>query len=253
MFRSILIHIVNRPILFFGALFLFRAGLWGWVENLWRARSVPYRQVAVKDFVAQTFVVFVISPIMLYLYGRLFADYPFPQVIQDLPILLRIGLYFLIGDFGYYWGHRLMHTGVLWRTHKWHHCPTYMYWLAGCRATVPHEFFILVTFLLLTPILHPAPWWVYTGVVIFGYLASDWMHLNVSWRARWLEWFIVMPRYHHIHHSCNPDHYNFNLGNIFTFWDRLFGTYLDPDTLDPKQIAFGIGERPNPLRLIAGL
>jgi sterol desaturase/sphingolipid hydroxylase (fatty acid hydroxylase superfamily) len=43
------------------------------------------------------------------------------------------------------------------------------------------------------------------------------------------------------------------LGNILTFWDRLFGTYLDPDTLDPKKIAFGIGERPNPLRLIAGL
>jgi len=50
-----------------------------------------------------------------------------------------------------------------------------------------------------------------------------------------------------------PDHYNFNLGNNFTFWDRLFGTYLDPDTLDPKEIALGIGERPNALRLIAGL
>ena len=61
MFRSILMHIVNSPILFFGALFLLRAGLWGWVENLRRARSVPYRQVAVKDFVAQTFVVFVIA------------------------------------------------------------------------------------------------------------------------------------------------------------------------------------------------
>ena len=69
MLRSILIHIVNSPVLSFGALFMFRTGLWGWVENLWRARSVPYRQVAAKDFAAQTFVVFVVSLIMLYLYG----------------------------------------------------------------------------------------------------------------------------------------------------------------------------------------
>jgi non-ribosomal peptide synthetase component F len=34
---------------------------------------------------------------------------------------------------------------------------------------------------------------------------------------------------------------------------RLFGTYLDPDSLDRKQLAFGIGEKPNPVRLIAGV
>ena len=68
-----------------------------------------------------------------------------------------------------------------------------------------------------------------------------------------MEWFIVMPRYHHIHHSSNPDHYNLNLGNNFTFWDRLFGTYLDPDTLERSKMVFGIGEKPNPMRLIAGL
>jgi sterol desaturase/sphingolipid hydroxylase (fatty acid hydroxylase superfamily) len=43
-----------------------------------------------------------------------------------------------------------------------------------------------------------------------------------------------------------------NLGNLFTFWDRLFGTYLDPDTLETKELQFGIGEKLNPVRLIAG-
>ena len=70
---------------------------------------------------------------------------------------------------------------------------------------------------------------------------------------RWLESFIVMSRYHHIRYRRKPDHY------YFYFWQHLhvlgssFETYLDPDTLDPKQIAFGIGERPNSPRLIVGL
>jgi sterol desaturase/sphingolipid hydroxylase (fatty acid hydroxylase superfamily) len=253
MIRSFLISIVNSPVLFFGVFFLFRFCLWVVIENLWRARSVPYRQVVTKDFAAEIFHVFVVIPVVLYLYHRMFVNHPFPKIVQNLPMLLRIGLYLLLGDFCYYWVHRLMHTKALWRTHKWHHSPTYMYWLAGCRATVQQQFLVLVPYLLLAPILYPLPWWIYTADLIFSYITVDWMHLNVSWRARWLEWFVVMPRYHHIHHSSNPDHYNLNLGNIFTFWDRLFGTYLDPDTVEAKDIALGIGEKPHPIRLITGL
>jgi len=128
-----------------------------------------------------------------------------------------------------------------------------MYWLAGCRATIPHQFLVGAPYVLMTPILYPSPWWVYTVLVVFSYLTVDWMHLNVSCGSKWLEFIIVTPRYHHVHHSSNPDHYELNLGNNFTFWDRLFGTYLDPDSFNRKQIAFGIGENPNPVRLIAGV
>jgi sterol desaturase/sphingolipid hydroxylase (fatty acid hydroxylase superfamily) len=56
------------------------------------------------------------------------------------------------------------------------------------------------------------------------------------------------------HAGCsNPEHYELNLGNNFTFWDRLFGTYFDPDTLETKEIVFGIGETPSLARLIAGV
>jgi sterol desaturase/sphingolipid hydroxylase (fatty acid hydroxylase superfamily) len=71
---------------------------------------------------------------------------------------------------------------------------------------------------------------------------------------RWLEWIFVTPRYHHIHHSANKEHYDQNLGNLVTFWDRLLGTHLDPDTLteEGKKLSFGLEESPNPVRLIAG-
>jgi sterol desaturase/sphingolipid hydroxylase (fatty acid hydroxylase superfamily) len=76
--------------------------------------------------------------------------------------------------------------------------------------------------------------------------------MNVSWRSNWLEWFFVTPRYHHIHHSDKPQHYGKNLGNLLTVWDRLFGTYLNPDSLD-TQLSFGIGEKENPIRLMLGI
>ncbi len=195
MIRSIVDHVVNSPVLFFGAFSLFRACLWVAVEHLWRARSVPYRQVATKDFAAEIFHVFLVIPVVLYLYDRLFSYRSFPQTIQNLPMLLRIALYLLIADFGYYWpidsctlgfygelisGITLQRICIGWRL----------------SATIPQQFLVGVPYVLVTPILYSSPWWVYTALVIFDYLAVDWMHLNVSWGAKWLEWFIVTPRYH---------------------------------------------------------
>ena len=78
------------------------------------------------------------------------------------------------------------------------------------------------------------------------------MHLNVSWRLRWLEWIFVTPRYHHIHHSDNPAHHTANLGAVLTIWDRLFGTYVDPDEVT-HDISFGLKEPVAPARLILGV
>jgi sterol desaturase/sphingolipid hydroxylase (fatty acid hydroxylase superfamily) len=118
MMRSIVIYIVNSNVLFFGFLFLFRSSLWVTVETLWLARTVRYRQIAIRDFGAEIFHVFLVIPIVIYLYGHVFVHHAFPQIVQNLPMLLRIAIYLLIGDFGYYWIHRLMHTKALWRTHK---------------------------------------------------------------------------------------------------------------------------------------
>jgi sterol desaturase/sphingolipid hydroxylase (fatty acid hydroxylase superfamily) len=259
MIRSTVIYILTRPVLFFGCLFLFRLCLWGVIENLWRARPVRYREVAARDFIAETFMELVIFPsaLSLSVYVTTLAYRPFPWITDHhltLPMPLRLAIYFTLGDFCFYWAHRFMHTnGFLWRVHKWHHAPTYMYWLAGCRATILHALLLLLCFTVWAPILYPAPGWVYTAIGIYSLLHNDWVHLNLRWRARWLEWLFVMPRWHHIHHSSNPDHSCVNLGLAFTFWDRLFRTYVDPDTLEPKEIAFGLGEKVKPVRLIAGL
>jgi sterol desaturase/sphingolipid hydroxylase (fatty acid hydroxylase superfamily) len=43
-----------------------------------------------------------------------------------------------------------------------------------------------------------------------------------------------------------------NLATLFTVWDRLFGTYVDPDSVK-GELSFGIGEEVPPLRLVLGV
>jgi sterol desaturase/sphingolipid hydroxylase (fatty acid hydroxylase superfamily) len=91
-----------------------------------------------------------------------------------------------------------------------------------------------------------------TAIAVSSILQNDWMHMNVTWRSTWLEWIIVTPRYHHIHHSDNPQHYKTNMASLLTIWDRLFGTYFNPDKVETP-FSFGTGEKPNPVRLVLGV
>jgi sterol desaturase/sphingolipid hydroxylase (fatty acid hydroxylase superfamily) len=87
-------------------------------------------------------------------------------------------------------------------------------------------------------------------------LGNHWMHAN--WRfknrnlERWLEKIIITPASHHIHHSTAREHLNRNFGSKFSIWDRMFGTYVDPDDVEGP-IEFGIPEKVNPVRLIIGV
>ena len=145
-----------------------------------------------------------------------------------------------------------MHTNRLWRTHKWHHSPNYLYWLAGIRTSIPHIVLFNLTFIAARPLLGGAPLWLFQLILVEHILRNNWMHMNVSWKSRWLEYLIVTPRYHHVHHSDNPVHYRSNLGSLLTIWDRVFGTYFDPGKVK-QNLRFGIGERVAPLRLVLGV
>ena len=54
--------------------------------------------------------------------------------------------------------------------------------------------------------------------MIFGSIYANYLCLIHS------EYEHVWDKYHHIHHRL----FNYNFGHLFTFWDRLFGTYRSP-------------------------
>jgi sterol desaturase/sphingolipid hydroxylase (fatty acid hydroxylase superfamily) len=222
------------------------------LELLRPARTVPYRKLIGRDILLISIYWFGMVPIAEYI-DRLIAIRPhLPQVIHEMPLPLRLFCYFLIADFGHYWIHRLMHMKHVWRIHKWHHSPTHMYWLAGFRATIPQDVIVNLPYLFAYSFLDLSPSWMELVIGIFNNLQNDWMHANIVWRSNWLEWLIVTPRYHHIHHSDRPEHYMANLATLFTVWDRLFGTYVDPDSVK-GELSFGIGEEVPPLRLVLGV
>jgi sterol desaturase/sphingolipid hydroxylase (fatty acid hydroxylase superfamily) len=69
-----------------------------------------------------------------------------------------------------------------------------------------------------------------------------------------LRQFMVPPSMHRVHHSQLRSETNSNYGTVFSFWDRLFGSYRTRARYD--DIRFGIGsydasDWQGPLRLLA--
>lgn len=42
----------------------------------------------------------------------------------------------------------------------------------------------------------------------------------------WLENILQSPARHHLHHSVDVEHWDKNLGLLFSFWDKMFGCFL---------------------------
>ena len=60
-----------------------------------------------------------------------------------------------------------------------------------------------------------------------------WVHTEHVRRIGFLEWILVTPSNHRVHHARNPEYIDKNYGGFFIIWDRLFGTFKDEQTEQP--------------------
>jgi sterol desaturase/sphingolipid hydroxylase (fatty acid hydroxylase superfamily) len=224
------------------------------VELLHPARKLRYRRTLPRDVVAMLVYQFGVTTAAAYLCAPIvgFALRHLSAMIAGIWLPPRIVLYYLVADLGSYWMHRLLHTRHLWRFHRWHHAPEQMWWLSGVRATVQQQVLFNLPYILALPILSGGPDWIGVLVIVESVIRNDWMHMNVTWRSHWLERVLVTPRYHHIHHSTDAELHDGNYASLFSIWDRLFGTYVDPDATSAAK--FGTGEpRRDPVLLALGI
>lgn len=219
----------------------------------WRPASpLQVRRVLAIDIGA--YLVVLAGTIVIALgWSAVFAHWPIEAFFASKPHLptWAIGIIALFGaDFSIYWLHRGLHTSFGWPAHRWHHSVPHMYWFSGIRASVIHNFVYGLPALWLV-VLHAPPSFYLFGLAL-TVLCNHFMHTNWNFRSRAMERVFITPRMHHVHHSNNPEHYGHNFGSLFSLWDHLFGTYLDPDSLS-QPIRFGIPERVHAVRLVVGL
>ena len=153
--------------------------------------------------------------------------------LDALPPLLRMALAFLVGEIGFYWGHRLSHAAPwLWRFHALHHTSEHLYFLANTRThpvdMVVTRLFGLVPLYLLglagpTAAGSGAPLLLLLVGTVWGFF----IHADVRWRLGPLEWLVTTPAFHHWHHTRH-DHIDRNYAATLPILDRLFGTHYLP-------------------------
>jgi sterol desaturase/sphingolipid hydroxylase (fatty acid hydroxylase superfamily) len=247
-----LVHFFSRLTLLYVVLFFLSWAILSAVERRFAARPLDTRRVLKADLGSVVVFFFFALPGAIVLANLLVSAPRLPDSFLALPLWLRLLLYIVAADFGAYWVHRWLHTRWLWPTHKWHHFPTYMYWMAGIRGSLLQQTLINVPYILAGGFLADSPGWIVWFLYTKNFLANDYMHLNVPWGARWLEWIIITPRYHHVHHGDQPANYQSNFATLFPIWDHLFGTYADPDKVG-SNFRYGIGETLPGWRLAIGV
>ena len=172
--------------------------------------------------------------------------------VAGLPLALQLVASFLIGEAGFYWGHRLTHASpFLWRFHAVHHAPPHLDWLINTRAHPVDMVFTRLCGLVPLYALGLAGRHAAEGnlpavlLVIFGTIWGFFLHANVRFSLGPLEHVVASPRFHHWHHS-RREPLNRNFASMLPFMDRLFGTLHLPQSDWPRD--YGVIEPPAPSR-----
>jgi sterol desaturase/sphingolipid hydroxylase (fatty acid hydroxylase superfamily) len=171
--------------------------------------------------------------------------------LRGLPGAVKIFLGVVLADFCLYWVHRAMHRPALWPTHIFHHSIEQLWWLSGSRTSATHLLLFAVPQIFIVNYLFAfTPEEAGIGFSI-GVVVNIWIHANLWVNLGPLEWLIITPNFHRIHHGSRGLS-NTNLGFIFTIWDRIFGTYVEPRR-QGKDFTLGYAStRGRLLRMMAG-
>ena len=161
------------------------------------------------------------------------------DAIARLPLVVQFLLAVVVADLAEYVIHLAFHkVPFLWRFHAIHHSSKALDWIAGSRSHVVDD--TLVRGLILLPMMLAFSQPIILAYLVFVSLHATWTHCNFRPSVKWLEPFIVMPRYHHWHHTSQKEAIDRNFAIHFPWIDRLFGTYYYPDSW-PE--AYGLDEQ----------
>ena len=167
--------------------------------------------------------------------------------ISSLSLWTQVISTLMVIDFIYYWFHRTSHrVRFFWGIHMNHHSSEEMNFLVSLRQAWFNPLF-RVPFFFILPLIGFNPFLTF----IVGAASTLWaviQHTQTIGKLGPLEWVMVTPSAHRVHHGVNEEYLNKNFGNLFIIWDRIFGTYAE----EKEAVIFGLTNNVktfNPLRI----
>ena len=159
----------------------------------------------------------------------------------DLPVWVELLLAVLILDFiAQYAVHFMLHrVAWMWRFHMIHHSDTNVDATTGTRHH-PGDYVLREIFALAGIIITGMPLAFYVFYRIATIFFTYWSHANINmphWLDKTLSLVFITPNMHKFHHHFERPWTDTNFGNIFSFWDRIFGTMVHDD---PRKVKYGL-------------
>jgi sterol desaturase/sphingolipid hydroxylase (fatty acid hydroxylase superfamily) len=166
--------------------------------------------------------------------------------LPDMPLWLYTILGVLLLDFfGAYLAHFVEHkVKPLWMVHLVHHTDHKVDTTTANRHH-PLESMIRFSFTLLGVFVVGTPIAIVMLYQSMSLIFTQFTHANIKMNKKVdkaLSYFIVSPDMHKIHHHNLLPYTDSNYGNIFSIWDRIFGTYL---YMEREDIVYGVDTFPN--------
>jgi len=238
----------HRSLILVGGITLF------WlIENTFPLFQLQYRKwhhagINIFFTITTIFVNFILAFILIKTAGWTTEnDFGILQWLSKIPIWLYtiIGL-LLLDLIGAYLVHLIEHkVKFLWRFHLIHHTDT---WIDTTTANRHHpgESVIRFIFTTLGVLIVGSPMWMVFLYQSLSVIASQFNHANISLPNKLdtiLSYFIVSPNMHKVHHHYVLPYTDSNYGNIFSVWDRIFGTFT---TLPKEKLIYGVDTHMTP-------
>jgi len=151
-----------------------------------------------------------------------FYDHRIAVSIQN-PWLYWIAL-LIFEDFIYYWLHRVDHVcRLFWATHVTHHSSSQFNLTVGFRSSVMEPLYRFIYFIpiALSGFRPIDIAFIYASTQIWGIL----VHTEKIKKLGWLEYILVTPSHHRVHHGSNPKYLDKNMGMFLIIWDKMFGSF----------------------------
>ena len=145
---------------------------------------------------------------------------------------------FICIDFSSYWNHRLNHKiNIFWNQHVIHHSSEEFNLACALRQSISN-FLGYGALFLIPAAIFGIPHEVIGLLLPLHLFGQFWYHTRHIGKLGILEYIIVTPSQHRVHHAINPIYIDKNLGAIFCVWDRWFGTFQEE--LDDEPPVYGV-------------